>query len=227
MPRGIPCGFAIDSDEIRDGYHHLFIGVRTSSALAVIIVYDMPLSSVRCGSRVRCHSTIETVSSNGEAMMNFPCNSTPWKKPVILGALCLLTGVGISIAGPAQESLAQHLVTTTMSAHPELTEIGISVHSTHGCHSIASTDAGDVGERCETGDLRVMRTSRPYAVKENDGFDVSVPLHDVSGKLIGSLAIEFRLQSGETNRSVIAEASKIAREMEAQIPSKASLYERK
>lgn len=160
-------------------------------------------------------------------MMNFPCHSAPWKKPVILGALCLLTGVGVSIAGPAKESLAQHLVTKAMSAHPQLTEVGISVHSAHGCHSIASTDAGDVGERCESGDLRVMRSNRPYAVKEKDGFDLSLPLHDASGKLIGSLAMEFRLQSGETKRSVIAEGSKIAREMEAQIPSKASLYARK
>ena len=159
--------------------------------------------------------------------MNFPSHSAPWKKPLILWALCLLTGVGVSIADPARQSLAQHLVAKAMSAHPQLTEVGISVRTADGCHSIASTDAGDVGERCESGDLRVMKTNRPYAVKERDGFDASLPLHDASGKLIGSLAMEFRLQSGDTNRSVLAEASKIAREMEAQIPSKASLYEHK
>lgn len=160
-------------------------------------------------------------------MMNFLSHSAPWKRPVILAALCLLTGVGVSIAGPGKQSLAHHLVAKAMSAHPQLTEVGISVRSTHGCHSIASTDAGDLGERCESGDLRVMRTNQPYAVKESDGYDVSLPLHDASGMLIGSLAMEFRLQSGETKRSVIAEASKIVREMEAQIASKASLYERK
>lgn len=159
--------------------------------------------------------------------MNVPNHLASWKKPLLFCALCLAMGVGVSIASPARESLAQHLVAKTMSAHPRLTEVGISVRSAHGCHSIASTDAGDIGERCESGDLRVMRTNRPYAVKERDGFDVSLPLHDASGKLIGSVAMEFRLKSRETNQSVIAEASKIAHEMEAQIPSKTSLSEYK
>jgi hypothetical protein len=114
-----------------------------------------------------------------------------------------------------------------MAAHSQLTEVGISVRSAQGCHSIASTDPGDVGERCESGDLRAMRTHRAYAVEERDGYDVSLPLHDASGRLIGSLAMEFRLKSGETKHSVISEASQIAHELESQIPSQASLYERK
>ena len=159
--------------------------------------------------------------------MNTCNHSAPRWMPVILAGLSLLMGVGVGTAGPVKVSLAQKLVAEAMAAHPQLTEVGISILSAHGCHSIASTDAGDVGERCESGDLRVMRTNRPYAVKESDGFDVSLPLHDASGKLIGSLAMEFRLKTGETKRSVIAEANKVAHEIETQIPSKASLSERK
>ena len=90
-------------------------------------------------------------------MMDFPSHLSPWKNPLILCALCLLTGVGVSIADPARQSLAQHLVAKAMAAHSQLTEVGISVRAAGGCHWIASTDAGDVGERCESGDLRVMR----------------------------------------------------------------------
>lgn len=139
----------------------------------------------------------------------------------------LLTSAGVSYAAQASEILAQRLVKKAMAAHPQLTEVGISVRTASGCHSIASTDPGDVGERCESGDLRAMKTLRPFAVKERDGFDVSLPLRDASGTPIGSVAMEFRLRAGETKKIVITEATKIVHEIETQIPSKASLYSRK
>lgn len=144
----------------------------------------------------------------------------------IAAAVCIL-GAGVAgHAAPKATSFAQSLVEQAMAAHPQLTEVGISVRSARGCHSIASTDSGDVGERCESGDIRTMRTGRPYAVKESDGYDVSLPLHDESGKLIGSAAMEFRLTAARTKADVIAQAEQIARAMETQIPSKASLLAR-
>lgn len=142
----------------------------------------------------------------------------------IAAAGCLLVGAGAaSLAAAANDTLAQKLVGEAMAAHPQATEIGISVRSPAGCHSIASSDPSDVGERCETGDLRVMRTHRPYAVKESDGYDVSVPLHDSAGKFIGTLAVEFRRKSGQTRAAVIRQAEAISKEMAARIASQASL----
>ena len=160
--------------------------------------------------------------------MNSQSHSGASSASAVLASLCLvLAGVGVSHAAPPQGNLSQRLVQNAMAAHPQLTEVGISLRSARGCHSIASTDPNDVGERCESGDLRAMGTLRPYAAKESDGFDVSLPLRDAAGRPIGSLAMEFRLRAGQTKEEVIAEANKIAREMATQIASKASLYERK
>lgn len=146
---------------------------------------------------------------------------------MIATAACLLIGAGAaSFAAAASDTLAQRLVGEAMEAHPQAAEIGISVRSSAGCHSIASSDPSDLGERCESGDLRVMRTHRPYAVKESDGYDVSVPLHDSAAKFIGTLAVEFRLKAGQTVPSLIRQAEAISQEMAASIPSQARLQGR-
>ena len=62
--------------------------------------------------------------------------------------------------------------------------------------------------------------------KEKDGFDVSLPLHDSSGKIIGAVGIGFKSAPGQTEASVTEQARKIAAEMEVRIPSKAKLFER-
>lgn len=142
----------------------------------------------------------------------------------IVAAACFLLGAGAnSFAAQANDTLAQRLVTQAMASYPQASEIGISVGSSSGCHSIASSDPSDVGERCESGDLRVIRSHRAHAVKERDGYDVSVPLHDSAGKLIGSLAVEFPLHSEQSTVAAIRQAQAISREMAARIPSEASL----
>ncbi len=123
------------------------------------------------------------------------------------------------------KTLAQRLVEATRSKHPETDEVGISAVTSRGCVGIASTDKGDIGEKCEKDDLEPMRTGKPFVEKEKDGFDVSLPLHDTSGKTVGTVGIGFKPAAGQTQASVTQQAQKIAREMEAQIPSKASLSE--
>ena len=121
---------------------------------------------------------------------------------------------------------AQKLVEATQTKHSETDEVGISAMTSRGCAGIASTDKGDIGEKCEKDDLQPMRTGKPFVEKEKDGFDVSLPLHDSAGKLIGAVGIGFKPAAGQTEASVTQQAQKIASEMEAQIPSKASLFSR-
>jgi hypothetical protein len=71
-----------------------------------------------------------------------------------------------------------------------------------------------------------MRTGKPVVEKEKDGFDVSLPLHDSTGLIIGAVGVGFKSVPGQTEASVTEQAQKIAAEMEAQIPSKAKLFER-
>jgi hypothetical protein len=124
------------------------------------------------------------------------------------------------------KSFAQELVEATRAKHPESDEIGISTNTSRGCIGIASTDKTDIGGKCEKEDSEPMRTGKPVVEKEKDGFDVSLPLHDSTGKIIGALGVGFKSASGQTKASVTEQAQKIAAEMEAQIPSKAKLFER-
>lgn len=121
---------------------------------------------------------------------------------------------------------AQKLVEATRAKHPETDEVGISAMTSRGCVGIASTDQGEIGEKCEKDDVEPMRTGKPYVEKEKDGFDVSLPLHDSTGKIIGTVGIGFKPSAGQTEASVTQQAQKIASEMEAQIPSKAKLLSR-
>jgi hypothetical protein len=147
----------------------------------------------------------------------------------------VISGLGICFlvsASPAKQLagakniFAQTLVESRHARHPETTEIGIAARSSRGCETIASTDRGDIGEQCEKDDLTPMQTGNPVVEKEKDGFDVSLPLHDAQGKIVGTVGIEFKPQPGQTESSVLAQAKTIAAEMETHIPSKAKLYER-
>jgi sensor histidine kinase regulating citrate/malate metabolism len=125
----------------------------------------------------------------------------------------------------AGKTFAQKLVEATLAKHPESDEIAISTNTSRGCVGIASTDKTDIGEKCEKEDTQPMRTGKPSIEKEKDGFDVSLPLHDSTGKIIGTVGVGFKPAQGQTEASVTEMARKIAAEMEAQIPSKAKLFE--
>jgi hypothetical protein len=126
----------------------------------------------------------------------------------------------------AGKTFAQKLVEATQAKHPESDEIGISANTSRGCVGIASTDKSDIGGKCEKEDSEPMRTGKPVVEKEKDGFDVSLPLHDSTGLIIGAVGVGFKSVPGQTEASVTEQAQKIAAEMEAQIPSKAKLFER-
>jgi hypothetical protein len=154
---------------------------------------------------------------------------------VVLAAAALLAALLISTLPEmtsaqtktsAGKIFAQKLVEVTQARHPESDEIGISANTSRGCVGIASTDKSDVGGKCEKEDSEPMRTGKPVVEKEKDGLDVSLPLHDSTGKIIGALGVGFKSAPGQTEASVTEQAQKIAAEMEAQIPSKAKLFER-
>jgi hypothetical protein len=154
---------------------------------------------------------------------------------LVLVELCLLAALLIGILPVptsaqtkthTEKSFAQKLVEATLAKHPESDEISISANTSRGCIGIASTDKSDIGGKCEKEDSEPMRTGKPIVENEKDGFDVSLPLHDSAGTMIGAVGIGFKSAPGQSAASVTGQAQKIAAEMEAQIPSKAKLFER-
>ena len=121
-------------------------------------------------------------------------------------------------------SFAQALVEDMVAKHHELEGLGLATTPPGGgdCVTIADTDAKELGDTCDKGELAVMATGKSTVEKEKDGYDVVVPLH-VNGKTIGIIGMDFKLDQQEAG--LLDRAKVIAKEVEEQIPSKSKLFE--
>jgi hypothetical protein len=141
--------------------------------------------------------------------------------------LAAFVGQGIAKPVPSDAKsriFAQALVEDIAAKHPELEGLGLATipPNGHACVTIADTDAKELGDKCDKGELAVMRTGKSTVEKEGDGYDVTVPL-EVSGKTIGIIGMDFKLDQKEAGLSDRAKV--IAKEVEARIHSKSSLFE--
>ena len=150
----------------------------------------------------------------------------------LLMAACVLMLAGFAPRGQANPMpsiakariFAQALVEETVSKHPELVGLELATTPPHGhnCTTIAATDVKEMGDKCDKGELAVMKTGKPTVEKEGDGYDVTLPLH-VSGKTIGIIGMDFKLDQKESG--LVDQANVIAKELEDQIPAKSKLFE--
>ena len=126
---------------------------------------------------------------------------------------------------------AQQLLETTLAAHPEITglELATTPPKETQCVTIAATDAKEIGERCDQDEFTAMKTNQPFIEKEKEHgqetYDVTVPLHDATGKIIGTVGMDFRSAPAQQKTQIREKAERIAKELEAGIPSKERLFE--
>ena len=127
-------------------------------------------------------------------------------------------------SGAKRRIFAQVLVESTVAKHAELAglELATTPPDGHDCTTIAATDVKEMGDKCDKGELAVMKTGKPTVEKEGDGYDVTLPLH-VSGKTIGIIGMDFKLDQKESG--LVDRANVIAKELEDQIPAKSKLFE--
>jgi len=140
--------------------------------------------------------------------------------------ICSLTVV-CSSQGQLGKTQAQQLVDSAVKKNADVA--GLEVSSTPAgkttCVTIAATEAKDLGEKCDEDEFAALKTGKPHVEKEADGYDVTAPLHDASGKLVGTIGIDFKLQSGQTDASILQRTSEILKELEQQIRSKKFLFQ--
>jgi hypothetical protein len=103
----------------------------------------------------------------------------------------------------ARKVFAQQLLDRAMSNHPEVTQLELAVRSAGGCSTIAASDPKGIGERCDHDELEAMRTGESVVEKEGDVFDVTVPLHDMAGKIIGTVGMDFKIEPGVQRLNVV------------------------
>jgi hypothetical protein len=73
--------------------------------------------------------------------------------------------------------------------------------------------------------LGPLRTGKPSVDKDGDGFDITMPLHDSTRKVIGTVGMDFKAEPSQQTSAVVDRAGKIVQELEAQIPSIEKLTE--
>ncbi len=123
--------------------------------------------------------------------------------------------------------LAQKLVDELAGKHPELARIGLHVTPPHHRENIivASNVPSKIGQKSDPEDLKTMQTGKPVVLKEGANFDVTLPLHDASGRTIGAIGLTFPPRNGERQSGAVQRAQAMAREVEKQIPSAAKLFD--
>jgi hypothetical protein len=126
----------------------------------------------------------------------------------------------------AAKPFAQKLVEDTLAAHPELEEVEIAAVSAGRCTMIASTSKEDLGEKCERDSTEPMRTGKPFIEKEKTVIEVSLPLHDVSGAVVGAAGIAFKAKPGQAEAAAVDQARRIVTGMESHVASLAVLLGR-
>src|SRR5262249_42858445 len=97
--------------------------------------------------------------------------------------------------------------------------------SSEGCSTIAATDRKSIAEKCDRDEQEAMRTGEPFVEKEGGGFDVTLALHDATGKIIGTLGIDFKARPGQDRAMLVEQSNKILHEIESQISTKEKLLE--
>ena len=142
---------------------------------------------------------------------------------ILLGSLVMCS----SLQAQSGKIQAQHLVDSTVNKNADVAGLEISVTpvGNTACVTIAATEAKDLGEKCDEDEFAALKTGKPHVEKEADGYDVTAPLHDAHGKLVGTIGIDFKLRSDQTNASILKRTGELLKELEQQIPSKEFLLQ--
>jgi hypothetical protein len=122
--------------------------------------------------------------------------------------------------------VAQKLVDELAAKHPDLVRIGLHLTPPNRADNIivACNIAARIGQKSDPEDLKAMQTGKPVVLKEEGNFDVTLPLHTASGKVIGAIGLTFKPQGNEQESSAAERAKKMAAEVEKQITSEAKLF---
>jgi len=150
-------------------------------------------------------------------------------KSRILASSVVICGLMMVCSSQAQsgKTHAQQLVDSTVKKNADVAglEISATPAGKTTCVTIAATEAKDLGEKCDEDEFAALKTGKPHVEKEADSYDVTAPLHDASGKLVGTIGIDFKLQSGQTDASILQRTSEILKELEQQIRSTEFLFQ--
>ena len=145
----------------------------------------------------------------------------------VLWGTLILSVLSSCLNAQSKKTQAQNLVDLIAQKHSEISAVELSATPAghKRCVTIAATEPKDLREKCDQDEAAAMKTEESFVEQEPEGFDVTAPLHDATGKLIGALGIDFKQQPGQTKARVLKLTAALLKELEQQIPSKAFLFQ--
>jgi hypothetical protein len=134
---------------------------------------------------------------------------------VLIGCMSLTAALAAEKLGKAADNAiyAQTLANEVMANHPELVVIGL--------HALKP------GNKDDEDDLAVSHERKTILapnIKDPTKFEVAVPLHDASGKTIGSISAVFKYTAGDDEVKMHKAALAIRDDIAKKIPDTAALF---
>jgi len=179
------------------------------------------------------HAANQNALAEGETMSNALVRIFRHHSRIFCDLLFFFCAIALAAQGSnaPPKIFAQKLVAETLAAHSELTgvEIATTPPRKSECVTIASTEIKGIGERCDMDEFTAIKTNKPFVEKENEGgkevYDVTVPIHDSTGKVIATAGLDFKPEPNQTTDQITQRSLQIAKELDSRLPSKEKLFE--
>lgn len=119
------------------------------------------------------------------------------------------------------ENYAQTVLREVMRRHPQLIGMELAARRGATCVTVAATDAGDIGHRCDAGERELMRRREPEVEDPSlvdPAYVITDQLRDPSGNVIGLIMMDIRPERGGRS-AALARARAIRVDVESRIRS--------
>jgi hypothetical protein len=141
-------------------------------------------------------------------------------------ALLLLAACAHAQTARRGRSYAQTLLRDVLRRHPQIKQAELAAMSGDGCVTVAASDVGDIGDKCDGTERKVMQSGEPD-IEDPSIVDpvyvISDALHDASGAVVGIIITDVFPERGRGRDAALARARALRREIESRIQSAAQL----
>ena len=128
----------------------------------------------------------------------------------------------------ARGGYAQSVLQDVMKRHPEVKGMEFAARRGDGCVTVAATDAGDIGDKCDGDEKRALRSTEPEVDDpswKDHFYVVTDQLHDSTGAVIGLIITDIAPQKTSGRAAALASSRAIREEVEARLRSAEQLGE--
>ena len=148
----------------------------------------------------------------------------------LIGCMALTPASAEEELGKAADNAiyAQILANEVMANHPEIVVIGLhALKPGNKEETMIASNLDRIGKKDDEDDLAVAHERKTILapnMKDPTKFEVAAPLHDASGKTIGSMSAVFKYSSGDDEVKMHKAALAIRDDLAKKIPNAAALF---